>query len=120
MNPARILGMVAMMLGVLIALIDRAAPFGDDSAKFTIVLWLLFSGLLGFALPRHPWRWAALMGPWLCLVNLLIHALGLPDSVHPTTYAAILILLPVSLVVCLLGAYDGPLARAIVVPPRLS
>jgi hypothetical protein len=48
---------------LLAAAAERAAPFEDDSAKSTILLWLLFSGLLGFARPKRPWRWAVSIGP---------------------------------------------------------
>jgi hypothetical protein len=92
----------------------RARPaslFGDDSAQFTVFLWLLSSGLLGFARPRRPWLWALFIGPWLSLTNLVLHLLGLPGSIHPDTYTTILILLPLSLAVCSLGAYVGALVR---------
>jgi hypothetical protein len=110
---------VASGLGILIAVIDLVAPFGDDSSKLTILLWLLASGSLGFAIPRRPWRWAMLVGPWLTLIHLLAHALGLPDSIHPNTNLAILLLLPVSLAVCSVGAYGGALARRLVAQPGL-
>ena len=73
-------------LGLLIAAIDRAAPFGDDSAQFTLLLWLLACGLLGFARPERPWRWAVLVGPWLSLVGLMRHMLGRPGPIHPESY----------------------------------
>ncbi len=111
---------IAAVLGLLIAALDRASLFGDDSAQFTALLWLLSSGLLGFALPRRPWLWASLIGPWLSLTNSVLHVLGLPGSVHPDTYLTILILLPLSLAVCLLGAYVGALARRALQPPSPS
>lgn len=104
----------------LLTAVDKAAPFGDDTSQFTVFLWLVFSGLLGFAVPRRPWRWAVLMGPWLPLTHLLVHAMGLPDSIRPNTYTAILILVPVSLAVCSLGVYAGAFARRLVVQPGLS
>src|SRR5262249_53448584 len=54
---------IALFAGLAIAAIDYAEPFGDDSGQFTVFLWLLASGLLGFAVPAGPWRWAALIGP---------------------------------------------------------
>jgi hypothetical protein len=108
---------IASISGLVIAALDRAAPFGDDSAKLTLLLWLLASGLLGFARPRRPWLWAVLIGPWLSLTNLVRHVLGLPGSVHPDSYRTILLLLPLSLAVCSLGAYGGALARRAWFPP---
>ena len=46
--------LVASVLGVLIAAADVAAPFGDDSAKSTIVLWLVASGVAGMLNPPAP------------------------------------------------------------------
>jgi hypothetical protein len=110
---------VASGLGILVGVIDQVAPFGDDSSKLTILLWLLASGSLGFVMPRRPWQWGTLVGPWLTLIHLLVHALGLPDSIHPNTYAAILLLFPVSLAVCFVGAHGGALARRLVAQPGL-
>jgi hypothetical protein len=107
---------IATGLGLLIALLDRASLFGDDSAQFTVFLWLLCSGLLGFARPRRPWLWAVLIGPWLSLTNLVLHVLGQPGSVHPNAYTTILILLPISLAVCSVGAYGGALVRRALMP----
>jgi hypothetical protein len=107
----------ASISGLVIAALDRASFFGDDSAQFTVFLWLLASGLLGFTRPRRPWLWAVLIGPWLSLTNLVRHVLGLPGSVHPDTYTTILLLLPLSLAICSLGAYGGALARRALLPP---
>jgi hypothetical protein len=100
---------LAVALGLLVAWFDVAAPFGDDTEKGTIFLWLGSCGGLGVLQPRRPWRWALLVGPWVAVAHLVRHALGLPDSVHPNTYTTILLLVPVSLAVCLLGAYGGSL-----------
>ena len=107
----RIAFLVATGLGLLTAVADIAAPFGDDSSKLTLLLWLFFSGSLGFAMPRSPWRWALLVGCWVSLGHLVVHVLGFPDSIHPNTYATIVILIPVSLAVCSVAAYGGAAAR---------
>ena len=112
--------LIASGLGLLIAGLDIVAPFGDDSSKLTMLLWLLACGSLGFAMPSRPWRWAMLVGPWTPLTHLLVHALGFPDSIHPNTYAAILTLVPVSLAVCAVGAYGGSLSRRLLAQPGLS
>jgi hypothetical protein len=111
---------IASISGLFIAAIDRAALFGDDSAQFTVFLWLVFSGLLGFARPHRPWLWAVLIGPGLPLTSLVLHVLGLPGSVHPDTYTTILLLLPISLAVCSFGAYGGALVRRALLPPDAS
>lgn len=108
---------VASGLGIAIALQDRAAPFGDDSGQFTVFLWLVSSGLLGFSLPRRPWLWAVSIGPWLPAMYLLLQVLGWHAPIHPSTATTSLILIPVSLAVCAVGAYGGALARQVVRPP---
>jgi hypothetical protein len=100
---------MAVAHGLLVAAFDVAAPFGDDTEKCTVLLWLLSCGSLGLLRPRRPWRWALLVGPWVPAVHAARHALGLPDSLNPNTYVTVLILLPVSLAVCLAGAYAGSL-----------
>jgi hydrogenase/urease accessory protein HupE len=102
---------VAMTLGLLVAWFDVHIPFGDDTEKVTVLLWLVSSGVLGLLQPRQPWRWALLIGPWVAIVHGVRHALGIPDTMNPNTYATALILVPVSCVVCLIGAYCGALAR---------
>jgi hypothetical protein len=108
---------MASGLGIAIALIDRAAPFGDDSAQFTVFLWLVCSGLLGFVMPRRPWLWAVAVGPWLPAMYLVLQVLGLHAPIQPNTYTTSLILIPISLAVCAVGAYAGALARRIIRPP---
>jgi hypothetical protein len=112
--------LVASGLGILIALVDRAEPFGDDSSKSTILLWLVCSGMLGFALPRSPWLWAVSVGPWLPATYLSLHALGLHSPIKPDTYMSGFLLMGVSLVVCAVGAYAGALVRRSVWPPSQS
>ena len=108
---------VASGLRVVIAIQDKAAPFGDDSAQFTVFLWLVSGGLLGFVMPRRPWLWAVSIGPWLPLMYLTLQVLGWHAPINPNTYTTSLILIPVSLIVCAVGAYGGALARGILLPP---
>jgi len=108
---------IAAGLGLVIAAIDMAAPFGDDSSQFTVFLWLVSSGLLGFAMPHRPWRWAVLIGPMLPLASFVRRVAGFPPPDDRNGYSTYLILVPVSLAVCLLGTYVGALARRLVMPP---
>ena len=114
-HPARLstaaVCVVASVLGLLIAAADVLSPFGDDSAKLSILLWLLASAALGFARPGRPWAWAVLVGPWLPLTHLGAASCGLPGSIYPNTYGSILLLFPVAAAVCSVGAYGGALVR---------
>jgi hypothetical protein len=98
---------LAVSLGLLTAWFDVAAPFGDDTSKCTIVLWLLSSGILGFLQPRRPWRWALLVGLGVPACHIARHALDLPDTINPNTYTTSLILVPIALGVCGFAAWVG-------------
>lgn len=113
----RLAVVMASGLGIGIGLIDRATPFGDDSSQFTVLLWLVSSGLLGFVWPRRPWVWAVGVGPWLSVLYLVLQALGRPIAIDPNTVTTSLILIPISLAVCAMGAYAGALVRGCVLPP---
>jgi hypothetical protein len=115
LSPAAV-AVVAAVLGLLVALADVWSPFGDDSAKSTILLWLVCSGVLGFARPERPWRWAFSMGPWLPLTHLVRHGFGVTGPVHPGTTSSFLLLLALSIAVCSGGAYTGAAARQIFGP----
>ena len=60
---------VAIVLGLAVAFLDLAEPFGDDSSKLTLLLLIVFSGILAFVHPKKPWRWGILVGIWLPLVE---------------------------------------------------
>jgi hypothetical protein len=51
------------------------------------------------------------------LMYLVLQALGWHVPVHPNTSTTSLILIPVSLGVCAVGAYAGAWARRIILPP---
>jgi hypothetical protein len=112
--PVYILGVLS---GLLVAWLDVRAPWGDDSAKVVLLLWVAVTGPLGYLRPRRPWRWALVVGPWLPLTHLARHVLGMPDMIHPNTYATILLLFPVSVAACSLGAYGGALLRRVALEP---
>jgi hypothetical protein len=101
----------AVGVGLLIAWFDLAAPFGDDTEKGTLLLWLVTCGMLGLFSPARPWRWAVLVAIWVPIIYFARNVLGLPNSLNPNSYSTILILMPVSLAVCLAGAYAGSFIR---------
>ncbi len=91
----------------------------EPTAQFTILPWLACCAGFGFASPRRPWRWAALVSPWLPLLYLtlgLVRSLPFGKAFSYTD----LLLFPVALGVCLMGAYIGALARRIALPPSPS
>jgi hypothetical protein len=110
--PATLAGSAfAASTGLSTSLLDVAAPWGDDTHKVIILLWLASCGLLGLLLPRRPWRWAAPVGLWLPSAHLALHALGRPDAIHPNNWTTVLLLYPVELAVCSVAAYGGAFLR---------
>src|SRR5438552_15492837 len=63
----------ACVAGFGIAWFDVAGPFGDDTEKGTILLWLLSSGIFGLVWPVRPWRWAMLIGLPVPAVHFALH-----------------------------------------------
>jgi len=114
-----LVSVVACALGLFIAAIDLAAPFGDDSAQFTVLLWIASGGCLGFAAPHRAWRWAVLVGPWVAFMYVALHFVRPLALAKPFSYAY-LFLIPVGVGVCMVGAYSGVLARRISLPPSPS
>jgi len=104
---------LSIVLGLLTAVADVAAPWGDDTAKVILLLLVAFASLVGFLRPIRPWCWAILIGIWLPLIHLVRHAFGLTDPSHPNTYLSIFILALISLAACLLGAYGGAFVRRV-------
>lgn len=102
---------LAIGLGLLTAAHDVTAPWGDDTAKVSLLLWLGSAATLGVCRPGHAWRWALLIGPWLPLVHLVRHWMGLPAVMKPDTTLATALLLLVSIVAGLIGAYVGVFIR---------
>src|ERR1700756_317874 len=76
---------LAIILGLLTAAFDLAAPFGDDTAKVTILLLGGSGGLLGFLQPRRPWRWGLATGLWMPLAHVVFHTLGWNHAINPNT-----------------------------------
>src|SRR5262249_50367208 len=66
---------------------------------------------------RRPWLWAGAVGPWFPAMSLVLQVLGLPAPIQPNSVTTSLILVPISLAVCAVGAYAGALARRIILPP---
>jgi len=67
---------LAVVLGLLVAAFDLAAPFGDDTAKVTIVLLAASSGGMGMLQPWRPWRWEIAVGFWMPTSHGLFYLVG--------------------------------------------
>jgi len=101
----------ATVLGMIAAAVDNFAAGGEVSPITIIALLSASAGLLGFARPRSAWASAVLVGAWVPAAHVAKHLLGLPDTLHPNSYRSIAMLAAFCLVVCLVAAYLGALAR---------
>lgn len=102
---------LAVLFGLLVAAFDLAAPFGDDTAKVTIVLLAASSGVLGILQPWRPWRWGIAVGFWMPTSHGLFFVLGWGHPINPNTVPAYLLLLGVSIAICTGGSYLGAIIR---------
>jgi hypothetical protein len=100
-----IVTLVAVGLGLATAFYDRWAGQSDESPAMTLLLLLVSGGACAWLYPVKPWRWGVAVGIWLPAVNITARALGLSDHMHPDTYLARLMLLPVALAATLVGVY---------------
>jgi len=83
---------LALVLGLLIALVD-SSPNWDDTG-ITAMAVVITCGLLGAAHPARAWQWALAVGLWIPALGIALHQ-------NYESWAA--------LAVALAGAYAGKL-----------
>jgi hypothetical protein len=104
--------MVAGLLaGAAIAAVDNFAFGGEVSPIIIVALLLAATGIAGAFWGRRGWLAAFLTGACVPSAHLARHLLGLPDTLHPNTYASILKLAAFCLAVALVGLAAGVLLR---------
>jgi CDP-diglyceride synthetase len=98
---------IAFALGIAIAALDNFAFGGETSPIFVFGLLLMATGLIGFVWRSRGWLSAALL--WACVpaAHLIKHVFGLSDTLQPNTYASILMLAAITLVVAVVGTACG-------------
>jgi hypothetical protein len=97
--------------GVAIAYIDNFAFAGEITPMIIVVLLLAAT-----ATSSAVWGvrgCSPALAAWVCvpLAHLVRHFLGLPDTLHPNTYASIMLLGGFTLVVSAIGTGSGLLLR---------
>jgi hypothetical protein len=104
--------LAAIGVGALSGFLDLHATEVQGPAAVV----LLGAGLLGFAQPRHAWRWALLVGMGIPCAHWLLDARGIPQP-YPITpwYSVIILPLLFALVAAYVGAGVRNIARASVV-----
>src|SRR5512136_2579007 len=111
MAPARYrwqLEVVYTAIALIGAALAGAVDFNNDEPQATVIVILVFAGLLGFIQPRKAWRWALIVGLGVPIVYLIATALGYhAKSVgEPGWYASLIALIP-----AFISAYGGVLLR---------
>lgn len=98
-KPRLWLPSLALFLGLLIGYVDLLS----SAAQLPALMLLAAAFFVGFARPRHPWRWALLLGIWIPaggVIQLALKTVGTPSPIHPAF--SLLALIP-----ALVGAYGG-------------
>ena len=100
----------ALFLGLVIGWMDMHSV----EVQPTVLLLLVFGMFLGFAQPRHAWRWALLLAVWVPLGGFLAQFAGLRTAApaEPGVIASFIAFIP-----AFVGAYGGVLVRR--ASPRL-
>jgi hypothetical protein len=95
--------------------VDNWAFDGETSPIIIVVMLLAATAAAGAVWGRGGWTAAMILWALLPLVHLVKHVLGLPDTLHPNTYASILLLAAFSLAVAAVGIGGGVLLRGLAI-----
>ncbi len=107
--PARLLAGFAA--GGVIAAVDNLAFEGEASPMIVVALLLASTAAAGATWRGRGWLASAAAWAWVPAAHLAKRLLGLPDTLHPNTYASILVLAGFTLVVAAAGTGCGLLLR---------
>ncbi len=97
--------LLAILSGVLAGWLD--IKVGD--LLLTAMVVLAANMLLGFLSPRHPWRWVAIVGVSVPIVEWLAYAFLTQKPERAQIYESFLAFLP-----GIAGAYGGAMGRGVV------
>ena len=107
-----------LIAGLTVAVVDAAAFRGQVSPVVVVALLVVATAAAG---GLWGWRgWTATLMTWACvpLTHVVKHALGLPDTLQPNTWASIGTLAVFTLAVSGLGLCGGVLMRMAAAEPR--
>jgi hypothetical protein len=98
---------IGFVIGTVIAAVDNLAFHGEASPIIIVAMLLATTSLLGWIFGWRGWPASAMV--WVCvpLTHLIKHILGLPDTLHPNTYASILMLAVFTFVIAAFGSSCG-------------
>ena len=94
---------IAFISGLIISAVDNFAAHGEVSPIAVVPMLLIVAAILAALWGTR--AFVAIVPLWLPLpgAHLVKHLLGLPDTIHPNTYASIGMLAVFSLIVCAVG-----------------
>ncbi len=101
--------------GAVIAAVDNVMFDGEVSPIVIVAMLLAGTTTAALVWGRPGWLAAFAVWAWVPAAHLAKRILGLPDTLHPNTYASILMLATFSLAVSMVGIACGLLARRLVV-----
>jgi hypothetical protein len=98
---------IGFVIGTVIAAVDNFAFHGEVSPIIIVAMLLATTLVLGWVFGWRGWPASAMV--WACvpLAHLIKHLLGLPDTLHPNTYASILMLAVFTFVIATIGSGCG-------------
>lgn len=105
---------IAAVAGIAISAVENFTFRGEISPIAIVALLLLASASLGIGWGVRHWPSLLAVWFWLPAVHVFKHVRGLPDTLHPNTYASIAALAVFSLVVCCIGFFIGVAGRQVV------
>ncbi len=109
--------MVAGLLaGAVIAAVDSFAFGGEVSPIVIVGMLLVVAAAAGMVWGIRALAVAVAVWAWLPMTHLVKHVFGLPDTIHPNTYASILKLALFSFVITAAGLAFGLASRRLLPP----
>ena len=88
----------ALFLGIVVGWLDRNA----SEVQGTVLLLLVFGLFMGFAQPKHAWRWALILGAFVPLMGFAAAAFGLKPFTVNETIGSLIAFVP-----AFIGTYAG-------------
>jgi hypothetical protein len=98
-------------VGAVISAVDNVISNGEVSPIVIVAMLFAAAAAAGLFWGRRGWLVAFAVWAWIPAAHLAKRLLGLPDTLHPNTYASIVMLAAFSFVIATVGIACGLLAR---------
>lgn len=105
--------LVGLIAGAAIVFIDNFAFQGEVSPIVIVIMLLVSTITVGAIWKWHAWIASVTVWIFVPMAHVVKHLLGLPDTLHPNTYASILMLAVFTFVVSAIGFLFGTLVNKI-------